>query len=472
MVVEILTGRDKGAERRAKLAALAKGDIKVLVGTHALFQEGVEFAHLRLAVIDEQHRFGVAERGGADLEGPCRRHAGDRQATPIFRRSSRILADLRRIIRTSSVLDEKAPPRHAPRSPPTLVNSGAHGRSGRALKTAVAEGTARPMGLPPPSRERCPTFTAADRALRAASRGHRGGRGGPRPRQMPPRRKGTPRMAASRERARTRVLVATTRSQRSSVERAGGRSWVSRTAPESLQGIASFTSFAAGWGGARRPRPASCSTPRRSERPRGGASRYCARPRTGSASPRRVPRDAGDRRVHVIDGAFAGRRSVHDRGSAHRAYLATRRRSNLYGIAQRTLSRRLLGRRSAALATPAGQGCADTSVAGMVGADPRRSASIKRQLTLGKTRLPFLYLVMLPKKFITAPAAKMRQNAYQKGSQNAREAGESTRSDYFLGKTVWRAAPGSVSIQDSAGGCERLIVMLHRVRPSIYRGLV
>ncbi|SLN40043.1 ATP-dependent DNA helicase RecG [Aquimixticola soesokkakensis] len=62
VVLEILTGRDKGAERRAKLAALARGDIAILVGTHAVFQKDVAFADLRLAIIDEQHRFGVAQR--------------------------------------------------------------------------------------------------------------------------------------------------------------------------------------------------------------------------------------------------------------------------------------------------------------------------------------------------------------------------------------------------------------------------
>ncbi|WP_136682782.1 ATP-dependent DNA helicase RecG [Falsirhodobacter xinxiangensis] len=60
--LEVLTGRDKGGERAAKLAALAAGDIHILVGTHAVFQQDVVFADLRLAVVDEQHRFGVAQR--------------------------------------------------------------------------------------------------------------------------------------------------------------------------------------------------------------------------------------------------------------------------------------------------------------------------------------------------------------------------------------------------------------------------
>ena len=60
--LEILTGRDKGGERAAKLAALAQGQIGILVGTHAVFQKDVVFQDLRLAIVDEQHRFGVAQR--------------------------------------------------------------------------------------------------------------------------------------------------------------------------------------------------------------------------------------------------------------------------------------------------------------------------------------------------------------------------------------------------------------------------
>ncbi len=60
--LEILTGRDKGGERAVKLAALAQGEIGILVGTHAVFQKDVVFQDLRLAIVDEQHRFGVAQR--------------------------------------------------------------------------------------------------------------------------------------------------------------------------------------------------------------------------------------------------------------------------------------------------------------------------------------------------------------------------------------------------------------------------
>ena len=60
--VAILTGRERGRERGDILEKLAFGDIHVLIGTHALFQEEVEFRDLALAVVDEQHRFGVHQR--------------------------------------------------------------------------------------------------------------------------------------------------------------------------------------------------------------------------------------------------------------------------------------------------------------------------------------------------------------------------------------------------------------------------
>jgi ATP-dependent DNA helicase RecG len=60
--VAILTGRERGRERAEILSALAAGDIDLIVGTHALFQEEVAFHDLALAVIDEQHRFGVHQR--------------------------------------------------------------------------------------------------------------------------------------------------------------------------------------------------------------------------------------------------------------------------------------------------------------------------------------------------------------------------------------------------------------------------
>jgi ATP-dependent DNA helicase RecG len=60
--LEIITGRDKGKSRQEKLNRLASGEINIVVGTHALFQDDIQFKDLGLAVIDEQHRFGVHQR--------------------------------------------------------------------------------------------------------------------------------------------------------------------------------------------------------------------------------------------------------------------------------------------------------------------------------------------------------------------------------------------------------------------------
>src|SRR5882757_3518948 len=67
--VAILTGREKGKERRDVLARLSAGEIDLLVGTHALIQDDVEFKALALAVVDEQHRFGVRERLALTAKG-------------------------------------------------------------------------------------------------------------------------------------------------------------------------------------------------------------------------------------------------------------------------------------------------------------------------------------------------------------------------------------------------------------------
>jgi ATP-dependent DNA helicase RecG len=67
--VAILTGREKGKERRELLARLAAGEIDLVVGTHALIQDDVLFKALALAVVDEQHRFGVRERLALTAKG-------------------------------------------------------------------------------------------------------------------------------------------------------------------------------------------------------------------------------------------------------------------------------------------------------------------------------------------------------------------------------------------------------------------
>jgi ATP-dependent DNA helicase RecG len=69
MRAAILTGREKGKERRELLARLEAGEIDFLVGTHALIQDDVVFKSLALAVVDEQHRFGVRERLALTAKG-------------------------------------------------------------------------------------------------------------------------------------------------------------------------------------------------------------------------------------------------------------------------------------------------------------------------------------------------------------------------------------------------------------------
>ncbi|MFK5980981.1 MAG: ATP-dependent DNA helicase RecG [Rhizobiaceae bacterium] len=60
--IEVLSGKDKGVARREIYARLASGKTRIIIGTHALFQKAVEFDDLRIAIIDEQHRFGVHQR--------------------------------------------------------------------------------------------------------------------------------------------------------------------------------------------------------------------------------------------------------------------------------------------------------------------------------------------------------------------------------------------------------------------------
>ena len=84
----LLTGRDTPSERRERLAALADGSAGIAIGTHALFQDTVRFDRLALAVIDEQHRFGVNERQRLQAKGDPRTggvHLLTMSATPIPR---------------------------------------------------------------------------------------------------------------------------------------------------------------------------------------------------------------------------------------------------------------------------------------------------------------------------------------------------------------------------------------------------
>ena len=131
--IELLTGRDKGGERRAKLADLAGGGIDVLVGTHAVFSEDVRFADLRLAVVDEQHRFGVQQRLALGEKGR-RPDVLVMTATPIPRSLSLTHYGEMEI----SVLDEKPPGRRPIAT--ALVEVGRIDEVVDRLRRAVAEG--------------------------------------------------------------------------------------------------------------------------------------------------------------------------------------------------------------------------------------------------------------------------------------------------------------------------------------------
>jgi ATP-dependent DNA helicase RecG len=83
--IAILTGRDKGKTREATLMGLADGSIHILVGTHAIFQEAVHYKALAVAVIDEQHRFGVSQRLMLSRKAKGVPHLLVMTATPIPR---------------------------------------------------------------------------------------------------------------------------------------------------------------------------------------------------------------------------------------------------------------------------------------------------------------------------------------------------------------------------------------------------
>lgn len=133
VVLELLTGRDKGAERQKKLAALAGGEIQILLGTHAVFQNDVVFKDLRLAIIDEQHRFGVRQRMDLGAKG----RAVDilvMTATPIPR--SLALATYGDM--DVSILDEKPPGRKPVTT--VLVSNDRQAEVIERLSKAIAEG--------------------------------------------------------------------------------------------------------------------------------------------------------------------------------------------------------------------------------------------------------------------------------------------------------------------------------------------
>src|SRR3712207_480314 len=92
--VTLLTGSLKAAARREARAEVAEGRAGIVVGTHALLQEGVDFADLGLVVVDEQHRFGVEQRDALRAKGSRPPHVPVMTATP----NPRPGADRKRVV--------------------------------------------------------------------------------------------------------------------------------------------------------------------------------------------------------------------------------------------------------------------------------------------------------------------------------------------------------------------------------------
>lgn len=201
VVLELLTGRDKGAERRAKLEALQRGDIHILVGTHAVFQKDVEFHDLRLAVVDEQHRFGVRQR----LELGRKGQAVDvlvMTATPIPR--SLALAQYGDM--DVSILDEKPPGRKPIKT--ALTNMARMQEVVEHLRGAIAEGRQAYWVCPLVEESEVMDLTSAEERFRHLRAVLGEGRVGLVHGQMPPADKDA--AMAAFQTGETSVLVSTT----------------------------------------------------------------------------------------------------------------------------------------------------------------------------------------------------------------------------------------------------------------------
>ena len=132
--VRLLTGNSKPAERREIQAGLESGTIQLLIGTHALLEENVQFYRLGLVVIDEQHRFGVAQRAKLWEKNIITPHILVMTATPIPRTLAMTLyGDL-----DTSVIDELPPGRKSIVT--RHVYEPEHGKVFQFIREKVAEG--------------------------------------------------------------------------------------------------------------------------------------------------------------------------------------------------------------------------------------------------------------------------------------------------------------------------------------------
>ncbi len=153
-----LSGEQKAAERRQVLRAIASGYYQIVLGTHALFQEKVEFLRLAFAVIDEQHRFGVEQRLLLKGKGYDGLHMLVMSATPIPRSITLTLfGDL-----DLSIIDEKPPGRG--RIVTAVRTPGARGRVDEFLATEMAAGRQVYVVYP--------VIEESERGLKTVSEGH------------------------------------------------------------------------------------------------------------------------------------------------------------------------------------------------------------------------------------------------------------------------------------------------------------
>ncbi len=139
-----LSGSLGARAKRSALSTIAAGDVQIVVGTHALFQEGVQFARLALVIVDEQHRFGVQQRLQLKEKGRAAGilpHQLIMTATPIPRTlAMTAYADL-----DTTVIDS-LPPGRQPRAHGG-ARRGAPRGSGRAHRARVSRGSAGVLGV-------------------------------------------------------------------------------------------------------------------------------------------------------------------------------------------------------------------------------------------------------------------------------------------------------------------------------------